>query len=349
MKLLKLNNRGFSHFFIPLLIVIAIGAIGTYVMVMSHAATMQTNCAKNPHVCGYPDGTNSGPPTGTKLSSTLKTGTNTGHGWTYDSKNQDILISANGAVLQNVTAKNTEIVVKANNVTIKNVNITGINDPGGFGIWLVGAKNNGTSNVTIENTTIAGLPPSTSKKCNGKTESVSNDCQRLLAGIKDIYGDSKGTKLLNNNISFISTGIQIDEGLVQGNYIHDMAMRSGDHVNGTTSNGASGASLTLNHNTVFNRFSQTDAISLFEDFGRQYNRVISNNLVAGGGYCIYGGQNPGGKAISNIKITGNRFSTLYYPKCGGQGGGTITAFTTKGTGNSFSGNIWDNTGKALPF
>ena len=78
----------------------------------------------------------------------------------------------------------------------------------------------------------------------------------------------------------------------------------------------------------------------------QYNRVINDNLVAGGGYCIYGGQNPGGHTISNIRITNNRFSTLYYPTCGAHG--PIAAFTTNGTGNAFSGNVWDVSGKPVP-
>ena len=70
-------------------------------------------------------------------------------------------------------------------------------------------------------------------------------------------------------------------------------MTGGDHLNGTTSNGST-TPLAIIHNTIFNAHGQTDAISLFEDFGTEANREISDNLVAGGGYTIYGGQNPGG-------------------------------------------------------
>jgi hypothetical protein len=81
---------------------------------------------------------------------------------------------------------------------------------------------------------------------------------------------------------------------------------------------------------VFNSQPQTDAISLFQDFGTQTNRVIDNNLVAGGGYTIYGGANPGGAQTSNIRITNNRFSRIYFPRGGYYG--HATAFDPSGPG-----------------
>jgi hypothetical protein len=107
------------------------------------------------------------------------------------------------------------------------------------------------------------------------------------------------------------------------------------------------AGLTIDNNTVFNTFSQIDAISLFEDFGAIGNVTINDNLVAGGGYCIYGGQNSGGAAVSNVKITNNHFSRMCYQNCGGQGGGIVAAWPINGSGGVASGNVWDDTGAAL--
>ena len=101
----------------------------------------------------------------------------------------------------------------------------------------------------------------------------------------------------------------------------------------------------IRHNTVFNNFDQTDAIGLFEDFGPQANRVIAGNLLAGGVYTLYAGANPGGAATRNIQVVDNRFARLY----GARGGqfGPFTAFSRSGAGNQWSGNIWDNSGRAV--
>ena len=120
-------------------------------------------------------------------------------------------------------------------------------------------------------------------------------------------------------------------------------MNTGDHVNGFTSNGAT-TPLTINHNTIFNQISQTDAISLFQDFGLEANRTITNNLIAGGGYTLYAGSGTSG-TTHNIIVTGNRFSRLYYPNGGSYG--PATAYDTNGTGNTWTNNTWDTSGGSV--
>jgi hypothetical protein len=226
-------------------------------------------------------------------------------------------------VLEGLSVSN-NLDVTASNVTIRNVRVISSGD--GFGISL-----RHTTNVTVQDSEIF---------------SPDAGFNRLIVGIKDIYGDSHGTRILRNDIYHVATGVQMDQGLIQDNYIHDMGYRSGDHTNGTTSNGGT-TPLTIQHNTVFNSKDQTDAISLFEDFGIQANRVIDNNLVAGGGYSIYGGANPGGAKTSNIKITNNRFARIFYPNGGYWG--HATAFDPSGSGNVWSGNVWDDSGAALRY
>jgi hypothetical protein len=67
--------------------------------------------------------------------------------------------------------------------------------------------------------------------------------------------------------------------------------------------------------------------------------------VAGGGYTVYGGANAGGAATSNIKITNNRFARTLFPHGGYYG--YLTAFDPSGTGNAWSGNVWDEDGRPL--
>jgi hypothetical protein len=228
-------------------------------------------------------------------------------------------VTGDNAIVENLYI-NASIEVQGNNVIIRN-NVIPVNGEG----WGVGLRH--TSNAQVYNNTIG----------------VVGSTPRLLVGIKDIYGDSTNTSIERNNVANASTGIQISEGLIADNYVHDMGYQSGDHLNGTTS-GDGTDMMTIRHNTILNSYGQTDAISLFQDFGGQANRLITDNLIAGGGYTIYGGDGTHG-ATSNIKITNNRFSRIYYPNGGYYG--PLAAFTASGVGNAFTGNYWDNDLSAL--
>lgn len=273
-------------------------------------------CAARPSACGYPDASSAGVPAGKTLVSVPSQATS-GPGWHYDSRGW-VEIDGNGAVFDGYAVA-TNVDVSASNVTIRNTRI------------LVGGESFGislrhTANVTIESSQITAPDAGTN---------------RLLVGIKDIYGDSTGLRVLRNDISRASTGVQVEAGLIQDNYIHDLGFTTGDHVNGTTSNGGTGQ-LNIVHNTIFNAIDQTDAISLFQDFGPQANRVIDNNLLAGGGYTIYAGANAGKESTAtNIHVTNNRISRMYYPNGGSYG--PLAAYNPAG-GNTLTGNIWDETG-----
>jgi len=283
----------------------------------SATGTRQVGCAPLPSRCGYPDATNTGVADGAvrrKVPGDVTHGT----GWHWDSRGW-VEIDGDGATFSGYSVSS-GIDVTASNVTISGDEI--LSEGEGFAIGF-----RHTANMTISHNTIYSP--------------VQFGANRLMTGIKDVFMDSTGTRILANNIYHAQTGVQIDAGLIQDNYIHDMGYVSGDHVNGTTSNAVSG-SLSIIHNTVFNQFEQTDAVSLFEDFGAQYDRVINDNLVAGGDYAIYGGANPGGAPAHNIRITNNRISTKFFP----HGGyfGPYTAVDPSGSGNVFTGNVWDATG-----
>jgi hypothetical protein len=120
-------------------------------------------------------------------------------------------------------------------------------------------------------------------------------------------------------------------------------MVSTDHVNGITTNG-DGQPLTIQNNTILNKFGQTDAIGLFQDFGVVANVTIDDNLLAGGGYAIYGGE--GGKGQpSHIVVTGNRISSKFF-RHGGYWGPAVD-FDDHAPGDVWSGNVWDNTGRPV--
>ncbi len=284
-------------------------------------AAVPTNCAATPSTCGYPDGTNTGVPAGTTLKS-VPAQVSSGPGWHYNTATKAVNVTVSGTVLSGLSIP-ANLTIAASNVTVKNVQVvTG----GTFGISLTH-----TTGVTIENSTVSGQNATTG---------------RVNVAIADVYGDSTGMVIKDNNVSLFRTAMQISNGLVQGNYIHDPGYIAGDHTNGVVTSGGNGP-MVIENNTIFNSVGQTDAISLdAATSGKPVaNQTVDNNLLAGGGYTIYAGGGQG-NTTSNIVITGNRFGQQYYPK-GGQFGPDVN-FKATGKGNVWSGNYWDTTGQAIP-
>ena len=277
----------------------------------SSGTASTVGCFTSPSSCGYPDASNTGPVAGTVFTKVPEQATS-GNGWTWDSRGW-LSVTGSNITLNGIQTSG-GIDVTGNNVIIQNCKVNQNN--GMFGVSL-----RHTTGVTVRNCQIAGTDASAG---------------RLMVAIKSIYGDDVNLQSIANNISYVSTGIQYCQGLIQDNYIHDLGYQSGDHLNGVTSNSGC-AQLTVQHNTIFNNFYQTDAVSLFEDFGQQMNALVTNNYLAGGDYAIYGGANAGGTTPTNIQITNNRISDYYYPNGGYYG--WLAAWNGTGAGNVCSGNI----------
>ena len=93
----------------------------------------------------------------------------------------------------------------------------------------------------------------------------------------------------------------------------------------------------IQHNTLLNPFGQTAAVFLDNHAsGPNHNVTENDNLMAGGGYVTYGDSN--GDGSTNIVITNNRFSRLYYSD-----GGYYGVEDQNNAATTFSGNIWDDT------
>jgi hypothetical protein len=283
------------------------------------AAATATNCVATPSSCGYPDATNTGVTAGTKLLS-VPSQVSSGPGWAYNSGGW-VEVSGNGATLSGLSIS-CDLDISASNVTINNVKVLA---SGNFGISL-----RDTANVTIENSTIAGANATSG---------------RVDVAIDDINGDTTGTVIKDNNVYNARTGVMLSAGLIQGNYIHSPGYISGDHTNGIYDNGSTTA-LTINDNTVFNSRNETDAITLEADSSGQTvaNKTIENNFLAGGTYAIYAGDSQD-NTTSNIVVTNNRFGQQYYSTSGVYG--PVAYFSATGTGNTWTGNIWDTTGQTV--
>ncbi len=232
------------------------------------------------------------------------------------------MVDRRGAVLRDLYLPCT-VNVTASRVTIRDVKIVA-SGQNSLGVGIEHADD-----VTVENSTIEGTDTGPG---------------RLMDGIKDVYGDAAGTRVLDNNILQASTGVQIYQGLIQGNYIHHLGMVATDHVNGLTTNGDTHP-LLIRHDTIFVSYGQTDTIGLFQDFGVVANVTIDDNLLAGGGYTIYGGEGSRGQP-SHIVVTRNRVSTKFF-RLGGQWG-PVAYFSRHAPGDVWSGNVWDSTGRLIP-
>jgi hypothetical protein len=121
------------------------------------------------------------------------------------------------------------------------------------------------------------------------------------------------------------------------NYWHDLVEQAGDHSENVYFGGGNLA-INVTGNTMLNPLDQTAAIFMDNSSGGLYDGVtISQNLLAGGGYTIYGGVAKGG-SVQNEVITNNAFSTIYDPNVGGFGPVTDTGIGTPGY--EWSGNYY---------
>jgi len=150
--------------------------------------------------------------------------------------------------------------------------------------------------------------------------------------------------LLTNNIADASTGVQLYIGRSRAITSTGEPAAPGNHLNGTPSNGSTiPLAIRAQHRLQPQR--QTDANQLFEDFGSEANVVIRNNLVAGGGYTIYGGQMPAARGRTDHRIT-QTGSHQVLPAVG-----LLRLHSPRSTRprreTSASGNIWDSTGQPV--
>jgi hypothetical protein len=266
------------------------------------------------HAAGFPDASDTGVPAGMLLRA-VPGQVASGPGWHYDPRGW-VEVDGNGAVLSGLYIP-CNLDISASDVTIRDVRVI---DGGGssFGISL-----RHTANVTIENSTVSGL---------------NSTAGRVGDAIDDIYGDSTGIVIKDNNISDWRTGVQVSSGLITGNYIHSPGFAAGDHTNGIYDTG-SAQPLTIVGNTIYNSYGQTDDITLQPSAAGQdvANKIIEGNLLAGGGYAIYGGLSRS-NSTSDIVIKDNEFSRIYF--AGGGRYGPVADFNPDGSKDAWAGNAW---------
>ncbi len=265
-----------------------------------------------PSACGYPDATNTGVPAGASLSA--QTG--------------DIHVKSAGTTIQNLALDGT-IYVEAPNTTIRDTEVTvngtqsGCKSPcGGKGIWI----KPGVSGTVIEGVTCHGGAPT--------GENVTEFC---------IQSNDASTRV--ERVHFYNcTTCMAGPGTWSDSFVDQTgASIPQEHYEDIYYGGGAGQ-VTVHHDTMLNPQGQTAVVFLSVDFGNQTEVTITDNLMAGGGYMVYGGgSGNGGQVIGPVSITGNRFSRKYYPNGGYYG---VDAYM-KPAVTKWSGNCWDETLKEV--
>jgi hypothetical protein len=258
------------------------------------------NCVSHPSACGYPDQTNTGVPAGTALK-----------------PSNAINVTTAGTVISGLDVRGT-IRVAANDVTIKNTRVTAAYPQGGA--VFVEPKVSGT---LIEDSTIRG---------------------------QDSGANAVAYAILNAgwppNASTVVTRVQLynctecydGPGTLEDSYAKVSATVDGAHYEDVYYGGGAGL-LTVRHDTLLNPQRQTAVVFTKPDYGVVSDVTVSDSLLAGGGWSIYGG----GDTARRVKVTNNRFSPIYHPRVGYFG--IATGFNWSQT--AWTGNRWDTTLRPL--
>jgi hypothetical protein len=146
----------------------------------------------------------------------------------------------------------------------------------------------------------------------------------------DIHGTGSGLHMTNNVV-------------IEDNWVHDLHEGDDSHNDAVITNG--GSNLVVRHNTLENPHTQTAVVALYGDLAPVTDVIVENNLLAGGGYVVYGGSVPGKRfsaQAARIRVTGNRFGRAFFPD-GGRFG-PVSGFDPSRPGNVWAGNVWHDSG-----
>jgi hypothetical protein len=293
----------------------------------------RTNCAAHPSLCGYPDATNTGPPPGTVFKRVPQDVTS-GQGWAWEPKMERLRISGADATVDAVEVHG-GVVIDAPNATLRNSKILAC-DADAIVAVRAGRPADGydADGARIENNLLG---------CEGSPQ------QRAGRGVSDVFGEARRMVIRKNNIWNTSNGVTVErEGLVQGNFIHDLGHQPGDHHSGLSNHGGA-TEVVFDHNTVLLSQEGVSApIVVYSTFEPARNVTVSRNLLSGGSYCFYGGDiGETGPAQGRISFTNNRLSKVYGHdgNCGIYG--ELTGFTPD-QADEWQGNVWDEDLRPLP-
>jgi len=115
------------------------------------------------------------------------------------------------------------------------------------------------------------------------------------------------------------------------------------HFDGFQSDRGNG--MVIRHNTIRNPCSQTSAILMSSNTLPLSNIQLVDNLMAGGAYTVFCGGSNDPSRVTNESVTGNRIARTYWQDGGYYG---PVGYCGNGFADTWSNNVWDETGAPLP-
>ena len=204
---------------------------------------------------------------------TLVGGINTG--WSLSSAIPPAWTTSANAVIDSLSMTYPIVISSHNGVTVSNssIIIDGANPSFNYAIDLAGTA----ANTTVRNCTI------------GAVNAGDNRVEYAINGATDPYLTVTGC-----NIYYFRVAASITNGLFQGNYVHDPGYFAGDHTDGISCLGNNGATsfatgLQILGNTIIMQINQTSPLDIGSTASPCQYILIEGNLLAGGGYGLYGG------------------------------------------------------------
>ena len=304
-------------------------------------------CFPSPGACGFPDPGAHNVGATSACASLPSSGT--------------ITAQTAGQTIANVNV-NGRIVVQAPNVTINNVCVS--YNAGGqlntSAIYIEGSA----SNTLIEHTTVGGANDSTQSTEQALTN-ASNGSATATADYAYNCGECVwGGPWTVTDSYVITNGMQGTDDHLEDLYCSD-------------------ESVTMTHDTLLDPADQNSVIFCDTHFGGggpcDNHITLTNSLLAGGGFVIYTCGNASSAGSSTMNISGNRFARCttppftynsgtggtacrgatgssigsgadahgYWPK-GGYFGTALATYCPPAAGQTWSGNVWDDNGAAVP-
>jgi hypothetical protein len=291
-------------------------------------AVRQTGCFASPHVCGYPDASNTGVPKGTQLK-----------------PSGSVKVTKDGTVVKGLEVTGS-IEIAANDVTVEDTKVT-LDGPG------CGPRSTcGNYDLHIE---------------SGVTGTVIRDSEFLAAPgttCEHSIRNSAGPDMRLDRVYMRGCDSNIyGGGIVKDSYGLTKLAISEDHVENVYFNDTKFVAI---HSTLLNPISQTAVIFGDSNGGEETpecrNRIsVVDSLLAGGGYTIYSCAHATGPGSSKLVVEDNHFARCrtkegyepdggahpcvggpdshgYYPNSGAYG----LISESFGAATTWRGNVWDD-------